>query len=199
MNLPASSVSAPTALFILGHAGTGKSFLAQHFVQRQLGIGRAWCTLDKDVVSECWSGPLLQALGQEPDDRDSPVFKEKVRDLEYASTLRIAKDQLERGLNVVFPGPWSRELASSALFSTQALGFPASTRLRHVWLELPLEIRKERIARRADPRDHWKLTHWPAYIDALKRPAAVQSGLVPVLDASLSLDRQIRELDELLR
>jgi predicted kinase len=192
-------VNRPTALFILGHAGTGKSFLARHFVERQHEIGLAWCTLDKDVVSEVWSGVLLQALGQNPDDRDSPMFKENIRDLEYASTLRIAKDQLELGLNVIFPGPWSRELASSALFSAQALGFPASTHLRHVWLELPLEIRKERIARRADPRDLWKLTHWPAYIDALKRPAAVESGSVPVVDASLPLDRQIRRLDELLR
>lgn len=197
--MPEYSVSPAVALFILGHAGTGKTFLARHFVQRQHEIGRAWCTLDRDVVSEVWSGALLQALGQNPDDRDSPMFKENVRDLEYASTLRIAKDQLELGLNVIFPGPWSRELASSALFSTRELGFPASTRLRHVWLELPLETRKERIARRADPRDHWKLAHWSAYINALKRPEAVQSGMVPVIDASLPLDQQIARLDELLR
>src|SRR3546814_7439038 len=44
--------------------------------------------------------------------RDSPLFKDKVRDLEYASTLRIARDQLELGMNVAFPGPWSREQRS---------------------------------------------------------------------------------------
>lgn len=186
-----------TALFILGHAGTGKSFLTEHFVRQQQEKGRAWCVLDKDVVSESWSGRLLEALGQNPNDRDSPLFKAKVRDLEYLSTLRIAKDQLELGLNVIFPGPWSRELASAALFSAPALGFPAQTRLRHIWLELPLAVRKERIACRADPRDQWKLDHWDAYAGALKRPDAVEQGNVPVLDASLPLEQQLAILNTL--
>jgi predicted kinase len=189
----------PTALFILGHAGTGKSFLTSHFVKQQQTQGRAWCVLDKDVVSESWSGPMLEALGQNPNDRDSPLFKEKVRDLEYLSALRIARDQLELGLSVIFPGPWSRELASSALFSTQALGLPDQTQLRHVWLELSLTVRKERILNRADPRDQWKLDHWDAYTSALKRPAAVQDGRVPVLDASLPATQQIKALNALIQ
>lgn len=192
-------MSNPTALFILGHAGTGKSFLTAHFIEHQRAKGRAWCVLDKDVVSETWSGPLLAALGQNPNDRDSPMFKEKVRDLEYRSTLRIAKAQLDLGLDAIFPGPWSKELATSALFSRQDLGFPAQTRLRHVWLELPIAIRRQRIVDRDDPRDQWKLDHWDTYINALKRPTAVQDGRVPVLDASLSIAEQIAALDLLVR
>lgn len=187
-----------TALFVLGHAGTGKSFLTQHFIARQRQKQIAWCVLDKDVVSEAWSGPFLQALGQDPNDRDSPTFKEKVRDLEYRSTLRIARDQLALDLNVVFPAPWSRELASSALFSTDALGFPPETRLRHVWLELPEAVRKQRIIERADPRDAWKLGNWTTYFSALKRPAAVQDGRVPVMDASLPLETQLQILEAMV-
>src|SRR3546814_4133231 len=89
------NLTKPIALFILGHAGTGKSFLTRHFVLQEQKHGRAWCVLDKDVVSECWSGPFLENLGADPNDRDSPLFKDKVRDLEYASTLRIARDPLE--------------------------------------------------------------------------------------------------------
>lgn len=192
-------MSNATALFVLGHAATGKSFLTSQFVRQQQEQGRAWCVLDKDVVSECWSGPLLQALDQDPDDRDSPFFKANVRDLEYLSTLRIGKDQLELGLNVVFPGPWSRELASLALLSAPSLGLPAQTRLRHVWLDLPLPVRRERIARRADPRDKWKLDNWAAYAEALRRPVAVQEGKVPVLDASLPLAMQLEALNALVR
>src|SRR3546814_828211 len=126
------NLTKPIALFILGHAGTGKSFLTRHFVLQEQKHGRAWCVLDKDVVSECWSGPFLENLGADPNDRDSPLFKDKVRDLEYASTLRIARDQLELGMNVAFPGPWSREQASGALFSIQQLGLPPETQLRHL-------------------------------------------------------------------
>jgi predicted kinase len=197
-NTLVSSLNKPNALFILGHAGTGKSFLTRHFVQRQQEQGRAWCVLDKDVVSESWSGPFLEALGAEPNDRDSPLFKDQVRDLEYASTLRIARDQLELGLNVAFPGPWSREQASGSLFSTQQLCLPSETQLRHVWLELPIQIRKDRIVERGDPRDAWKLANWEHYVDALKRPEAVQDGRVPVLDASLPLAGQLEALEALL-
>src|SRR3546814_15501012 len=80
--------------------------------------------------------------------------------------------------------------------------FPYTTlfrsQLRHVWLELPLEVRKDRIAARADPRDAWKLAHWDSYVDALKRPAAVQDGRVPVLDASRS-EEHTSELQSLMR
>ena len=152
-------MDSPIALFVLGHSATGKSYLTSRFITAQQRIGIGWCLLDKDAVSEVWSGPLLQAMGQDPNDRDSPFFKAHVRDLQYQSTLRVGKDQLELGINTVFPGPWSSELANSALFSPTALGFPAQTRLRHIWLELPEAVRKARITQRNDPRDRWKLDH----------------------------------------
>src|SRR3546814_14724881 len=102
-------------------------------------------------------------------------------------------------MNVAFPGPWSREQASGALFSIQQLGLPPETQLRHVWLELPLEVRKDRIAARADPRDAWKLAHSDRYVDALNRPAAVQDGRLPVLDARLPLPRPPQPLTAPLR
>ncbi|MYN12074.1 AAA family ATPase [Pusillimonas sp. TS35] len=187
----------PTALFILGHAGVGKSFLTTQFVLQQRKARHAWCVLDKDVVSECWSGPLLQALGFDPNDRDSPAFKTHVRDLGYQSTLRIARDQLEFDLDVVLPGPWNRELSSGALFSPQALGLPGETRLRHVWLDLSPEIRRERIIRRGDPRDQWKLDHWDAYLAPLRQPDAVLAGKVHIVDASLPLETQLEILRSL--
>lgn len=187
-----------SALFILGHAGTGKSWLTHRFVSRQHDAGKSWCVLDKDVVSEVWTGPLLAAHGQDPNDRDSPFFKEVARDLGYQSTLRVGRDQIEHGTSVVFPGPWSRELSSGALFSATALGLPAHTRLHHVWLDLPLEIRKQRIIKRGDPRDKWKLDHWDDYAQALKRPQAVIDGRVSVLDASLEAAQQLDFLDRLL-
>ena len=186
------------ALFILGHAGTGKSWLTHRFVFRQHAAGRSWCVLDKDVVSEVWTGPLLAAHGQDPNDRDSPFFKNVARDLGYQSTLRVGRDQIDHGTSVVFPGPWSRELATAALFSPAELGLPAHTILRHVWLDLPLEIRKQRIIDRGDPRDQWKLAHWEEYAAALKRPQAVIDGRIEVLDAALPAEQQLEALERLI-
>ena len=187
------------ALFILGHAGTGKSWLTHRFVSAQHERGASWCVLDKDVVSEVWTGPLLAAHGQDPQDRDSPFFKEVARDLGYQSTLRVGRDQIEHGTHVVFPGPWSRELATGAIFSPQDLGLPANTRLHHVWLDLPLDIRKQRIIDRGDPRDQWKLAHWDEYTAALKRPQAVNDGRIKVLDAAWPVEQQLAFLDTLLK
>jgi len=201
METPMDHVNSPrhvVALFILGHAGTGKSWLTHQFVERQHQAGLSWCVLDKDVVSEVWTGPLLAAHGHDPNDRDSPFFKEVARDLGYQSTLRVGRDQIEHGTNVVFPGPWSRELANGALFDASAVGLPSYTKLRHVWLDLPLEVRKERIIRRGDPRDQWKLAHWQEYTGALRRPQAVTDGRIPVLDASLPADQQLDFLDSLI-
>lgn len=186
------------ALFILGHAGTGKSWLTHRFVSQQHRAGRSWCVLDKDVVSEVWTGPLLAAHGHDPNDRDSPFFKEVARDLGYQSTLRVGRDQIEHGTNVVFPGPWSRELATGALFVPEELGLPAHTKLRHVWLDLSLEIRKQRIIDRGDPRDQWKLAHWDEYTAALRRPQAVTDGRVPVLDAAQPAEQQLEFLQRLV-
>lgn len=186
----------PFALFILGHAGTGKSVLTSHFIRQELQQHRTWCVLDKDTIGEYWTGPFLEAYGQDPNDRDSPFFKEKVRDLQYKSTLLIGKDQLELGLNVVFPGPWSKELATQALFSAETLGLPLNTILRHVWLELPHSIRKERIIQRADPRDQWKLDHWDDYIYALRKPQAVEEGKIPILNAALPVEQLLEALKE---
>lgn len=191
-------MSAPCALFILGHAGTGKSALTTLFIQQQLQQQHTWCVLDKDTVGEYWTGPFLEACGQNPNDRDSPFFKEKIRDLQYKSTLLIGQEQLQLGLNVVFPGPWSRELASGALFSANTLGLPENTRLCHVWLDLPHPVRKARIIHRGDPRDQWKLEHWDDYIDSLKKPAAVERGIVPVLDASASPEALLKALQDVL-
>lgn len=189
----------PVALFILGHAGTGKSWLTHRYVARQHQHGKSWCVLDKDVVSEVWTGPLLAAHGQDPNDRDSPFFKEVARDLGYRSTLRVGRDQIEHGTSIVFPGPWSRELASGALFSPAALELPENTRLRHVWLDLDLEVRRQRIIDRNDPRDQWKLAHWDEYVQALRRPEAVIDGRVPVLDAGLETAQQLAFMEGLLR
>ncbi|MFV9474549.1 AAA family ATPase [Advenella sp. RU8] len=189
---------APCALFILGHAGTGKSALTTLFIQQQLEQQHTWCVLDKDTVGEYWTGPFLEACGQDPNDRDSPFFKETIRDLQYKSTLLIGKEQLALGLNVVFPGPWSRELATGALFSAQALGLPENTRLYHVWLDLPHPVRKARIIHRGDPRDQWKLANWDDYINSLKKPAAVEQGKIPVLDASTSREALLEALQDLL-
>lgn len=157
---------APVAFFLVGGAGTGKTSLARKWVRRRLAQGEAWAHIDRDQVSGLHAPRMLELLGASPDDRDSPVYKANLRDLDYGAALVVAGEQLDLGLNVVLPGPWTRELYSGALFSPADLGLPLHTRIAVVQLTLSAKERRRIIETRAHPADAWKLENWEAYLAA---------------------------------
>jgi hypothetical protein len=63
----------------------------------------------------------------------------------------------------VLVGPFSREVRSKRVFDPLALGVPADTRIRVVWVTLDEATAKARIVARGDPRDRYKLAHWDDY------------------------------------
>jgi predicted kinase len=161
------------ALFVLGHAGSGKTRLAKRWIKSRLKKGEPWALLDKDVCGEALANALLCALGLDPNDRDSPAYKKTVRDLEYQACLDVARAQLKLGINVALPGPWTRELESGKAFDAEALGFPSATRLAHVYLDASVERMRQRVFARDNPRDLWKREHWDQFAQGLAKPQAV--------------------------
>lgn len=180
-----------TALFMLGYSGVGKTRLAKAFIKSQIKMmrPRPWALLDKDTTSEVLGCAFMSALGLNPDDRDSPDYKEKVRDLEYKACLVIAREQLKLGINVVLPGPWTKELQNGDLFDPYKLGLPLETKIKVVYLESSLELRKQRIIERANPRDAWKIENWDTYSSGLNTPEAVSFQNIPVLNTSEGIDK----------
>lgn len=187
-----------TALFLLGLAGAGKTQTAKRWVRARLRKGEPWVLLDKDSVGAVLGPALMRALGLDPDDRDSPEYREKVRDLEYEACLSMAREQLALGFNVVLPGPWGSELSSGRLFDVEALGFPLNTKLTHVYLDITESVMHRRITRRGDPRDAWKLKHWDQYALRIVQPSAIQSNQVPVVSCNLTRSAQLSLLASLV-
>jgi predicted kinase len=98
-------------VFFAGHAGTGKTTLARHAVPLlHARTGESFCVLDKDTVYGAYSAKVMGLLTGDPDDRDSPVYLENLRDQEYCGLLEIAAENLRLGVNVVLVGPFSREV-----------------------------------------------------------------------------------------
>lgn len=196
---PANSALSPSplALFLTGPSGTGKTALAQAWVRHRLAQGEPWALLDKDVVGGRLGPRLLTALGGNPQDRDSPLYKREVRDLDYLTTLDLAVQQLELGVNVVLPGPWTKELVAGALFRPERFGAPQARSLV-VWLQLPEAERKERIIARGHAQDAWKLRFWGTYAQSADSKRPVCKGGAPlVLPANQPLEGLVASLDAL--
>lgn len=188
--------SAPCALFLVGTAGTGKSTLARQWVRHCLAKGEPWALVDRDQVTALHTPRMMQLLGGDPGDRDSPLYKKELRDIDYGAALLVAAEQLSLGLSVVLPGPWTKELNGGALFVPQALGLPPETRIAAAQLNLPPDERRRLIEKRGNPADRWKLDNWEAYLNA--NPDREPHPKVPVLHAQEPMPVQLALLERIV-
>lgn len=188
------------AIFVCGPAGSGKSTLSKMIVRRMRGpAGAPFCILDKDVLTDPLSEALLFQITGSGLDRDSAAYKAHVRDPEYACVLATAKENLELGMNVILPGPWSREIASGALYRASTLGFPADTKMLLVWLDVPEDERRSRVALRGNPRDAYKLKNWSEYVNRMPGHVKGAPDGMLVLGPMLNDEQKLQEVENSLK
>jgi predicted kinase len=156
--------SAPRLILFAGHAGTGKSTLAKKALPLIIEkTGEDFFFLDKDTVYGAFSAHVMELTTQNPNDRDSPFYLENLRDWEYQGLIDIARENLLLGVNVILVGPFSKEIQSGKMFNAKELGIPMKTSIQIAWIDLEESEAKNRMEKRADPRDEWKLAHWEQY------------------------------------
>ncbi|WP_144138565.1 AAA family ATPase [Paraburkholderia sp. BCC1884] len=151
-------------VFFCGHAGTGKTTLAKKLLGPLMRASAApFCLLDKDTLYGGYSAAAMSMLTGDPNDRDSPLFLEHLRDPEYRGLLDTARDNLELGVNALVVAPLSREVRERRLFDHEWLGVGDEVKLRVVWVHIAEETARTRIVERGDPNDAYKLAHWNEY------------------------------------
>jgi predicted kinase len=151
-------------VFFCGHAGTGKTTLARKLHGPLMkACGTPFCLLDKDTLYGGYSAAAMAMLTGDPNDRDSPLFLEHLRDPEYRGLLDTARDNLELGISALVVGPLSREVRERRLFDRAWLAVSAEVALRVVWVYTSEETAHQRIMERANPNDAYKLAHWDEY------------------------------------
>ncbi len=151
-------------IFFCGHAGAGKTTLAKRALPLlHHRTGESFCLLDKDTVYGAYSSNVMGILTGDPNDRDSPIFLEKLRDREYEGLFDIARENLAMGTNVILVGPFSRELKNGLIFDHRRLKLPSDASIQVVWVSLSEAVAKERIIRRGNALDAYKLEHWEDY------------------------------------
>lgn len=163
--------STPRLILFAGHAGTGKTSLAKKALPLiRKRTGQDFFFLDKDTVYGAFSSHMMGLLTGDPDDRDSPVYLQHIRDQEYTGLIDIVRENFALGISVILVGPFTREIISGKFFEPALLGLPADMRCRIGWIDLNSDEAKRRIAKRADPRDAWKLAHWDTYLQRRVEP-----------------------------
>ncbi len=151
-------------VFFCGHAGTGKTTLAKKLIGPLMRASESpFCLLDKDTLFGGYSAAAMGMLTGDPNDRDSPLFLQHLRDPEYRGLLDTARDNLELGISALVVGPLSREVRERRLFDRAWLGIGADVSLRVVWVYTSEEMARQRIVARGNPNDAYKLAHWDEY------------------------------------
>jgi len=146
----------PVLYLICGPAGVGKSTYGKKLA-KEMGA----CFLDSDTLSESVVCAGMALNGLDPNDRDSPVYREAFRDAVYECLFATAAENLPQ-LDVILVGPFTSEIQNVRFPAQLAARFGVAVKV--IFVTCGEALRKSRIERRANPRDEWKLREWDAYI-----------------------------------
>ncbi|MFF2819648.1 AAA family ATPase [Kitasatospora cineracea] len=181
----------PVVVLVGGYAGSGKTEFARFLTQLT-----GWPLLDKDPLTRPLVERLLVALGGDPNDRNSNLYREQVRGIEYDCLMQAAWANITCGISSVLSAPFISEMTSAEWMQRltnrcTALGVDVAP----IWVQCDPESMREYITFRSAARDAWKLQRWDEYIggiDTELRPAVPHLVVDNRLGAAISLADQAR-------
>lgn len=176
-----------TLYLIAGMPAVGKTTFAQ-----QLAAKTSACLLDIDTTTETLVQAAMKRITGDPDDRDSPVFKETFREPIYRTLFTLADANLPHS-DVVVTGPFTKELRNANWPTDVQTQLSTPSRVRCIFLHCPAQLREERLRKRDNPRDRAKLANWQEhlkYYDTDALPAyphfPVDTGIANAFEQALA-------------
>ncbi|MFC5450338.1 AAA family ATPase [Paenibacillus aestuarii] len=158
-----------TALvFFIGPAAAGKTTLAKALVKTHKAA-----FLDMDTLLRPAAEAIMTALGLDPNDRDSPVYKKNCRDLGYRITMDAAVENLQLGIDTFVIGPFTKEIEDPQWLEQELARAGLSMSEVHVkviYVYLPSDYAyQSRLRERGSEMDIWKLDNWETFRSSLFR------------------------------
>lgn len=153
-------------VFFTGAAGAGKTTLAEAVVRC-----RPAAYLDMDTLLRPAAVQIMTLLGEDPEDRDSPVYKVHCRDLGYRLTMDAALEQLRLGQDAYVIGPFTQEREQADWLEQELARIGATTANVDVKVVLvhlaDIALYRQRIENRGLALDAWKLQNWERFCHSL--------------------------------
>ncbi|MFC7336669.1 AAA family ATPase [Haloferula chungangensis] len=141
---------------VSGPPASGKTCYA-----RKLAMQIGGCLIDSDELSERLIRAGLALAGMDPDDRDSPAYKQAYRQVVYETMYDVARSNLAT-VPVVLAGPFTREGGEAGWLDELGDRLGVKPLAHFIWCD-PAS-RKKRIVDRGEARDRPKLEAWNDYL-----------------------------------
>ncbi|MGY1948639.1 AAA family ATPase [Nocardia asiatica] len=153
----------PHIIYIGGYPGSGKSEFG-----RVLARETNWALLDKDTLARPIIEPALEDLGSTINDRESPIYLNRIRPREYDALAAVVRDNIECGTSVIATAPYIQEFTDhSWLDRTIAEAQTLATDVTFAWVRCTIETMHLYLRRRGAARDTAKLEDWANYAAGL--------------------------------
>lgn len=120
--------------------------------------------VDKDDLADLVRKPF--ALCEERLDMDGAFYLNNLRDVEYATMLKIAFSALQFEDLVLVNAPFLKEVRDiEYMKGVKERAKTLGAELVVVWVIAPLDVCYERMKQRNSDRDELKLANWQAYVE----------------------------------
>lgn len=187
-------LSTPRVVLVGGYAGSGKTELGR-ILARETG----WPLLDKDTLTRPVVEAVLELLGGNPNDRESDLYRTKIRPREYEALVAAMTENVKCGNSAIVTAPFIREFADPAWINRmQAQIGDMNSSVTLVWMNCNADTMHMYLRHRGAARDAAKLADWQGYlsdIDVEFRPP-VPHAVIDNCSSSEPLQDQGRRLLE---
>ena len=155
-----------TFVIITGCAGAGKTSLGE-------AIARInnWTYIDKDTVTRDFTDFILVEKGQSRSDRESNVYCNLIRPIEYKLAFKVCQENLRLGNSVILSIPFIAQIRdySKWVDMIEEYGLDLDMiKIKFIWIRHDEGGEYTRVKKRAAERDGYKLEHWEEYILGLE-------------------------------
>lgn len=177
-----------------GAPGSGKTYVGKKIAEKTKSV-----YLDKDTISQFSTELLLTVMGSNKNDRESEIYTDKIKDVEYKTLITTAKENLEVADTVICSAPFIGQIQDENWLYDLTLSLKnMGAALVVVWVKVDVLTAKERVLSRRTSRDTWKLVNWDEYSKKTPHLEVNSSYPIKIIDNTktpqVSLEKQIDKL-----